>query len=176
MPNEPKRFRKRMRTFGLTRPVLRFRPVRLPCRMGFHLVGSSASGMIWELHLRSLRSAEVHRLILARLFIARGGPFFELNRRGSDILASRLDHAAVHAPGRRGSTPDRRRQVELRTRTGPDWSTDTADAAERKSSGRRQHPVDRRPPNGLRSFYRKAVAVAHLVPAFEAGQCGQRNQ
>jgi|HubBroStandDraft_6_1064221.scaffolds.fasta_scaffold126518_3 hypothetical protein len=37
---------------------------------------------------------------------------------------------------------------------------------------RRQHSVDRGPPNALPGLHRKAVAVAHLVPAFEAGQPG----
>ena len=46
----------------------------------------------------------------------------------------------------------------------------------RRTNDSWQHPVDRGPPNILRSLYRKTVAVAHLVPAFEAGQRSQRNQ
>jgi hypothetical protein len=43
-------------------------------------------------------------------------------------------------------------------------------------NSRRQHPVDRGPPNALPGLHRKAVAVAHLIPALEADQYGQRGQ
>ena len=47
---------------------------------------------------------------------------------------------------------------------------------DRKLFRRRQHPIDRLPPDSLRSVHRKVVGVAYLVPAFEADQRGQRDQ
>ena len=46
----------------------------------------------------------------------------------------------------------------------------------RRLSSRRQYPVDRRPPNVLRGLHRKVVPVAHLAPALEADQHGERDQ